>query len=203
LFVFFCIVHAQIQWTNYFFDDFNRPNGNPGPNWVTGINDLPPLDITNGKLCSTTQSVALFNESMGDKIIRVTYSFVSTTNEGYETYTVGSPVITFPTPYSNILIIGCDGGGAQKCTPTIAMVNTTNKITAPPVAFSVEENYFFDTSVIYQTPTLNILGPDGSSLSKTSASLFLQNHLNYWGVLVGRSGVSCIDDFSLDIGSFP
>ena len=43
---------SQMSWTTVFFDDFQRPDGAPGPSWVTGLENQPPAVIQNHKLCS-------------------------------------------------------------------------------------------------------------------------------------------------------
>ncbi len=46
------VAAAQVSWTTVFFDDFQRANGAPGPNWLTGLENQPPAAIQGGQLCS-------------------------------------------------------------------------------------------------------------------------------------------------------
>ncbi len=75
------------SWTVIFTDDFNRPDGAPGPDWLTPMPDgqggyLPALDIFNQSLCSTTQAVAIYNQSLDSNAgYRLTYRFIASENE--------------------------------------------------------------------------------------------------------------------------
>lgn len=71
-----------------FFDDFNRPNGNIGPNyWHTS--DVNILSIVDGKACGDVQSFAGYIESIEADQILIEFNFVASSNEGFEAHAVG------------------------------------------------------------------------------------------------------------------
>jgi len=193
------------QWSTAMFDNFNIEDGEPGKDWkaVNSSGGLPPggtPQIFNHQLCGTTQSVALFaiNGTM-QADARITYLFQSSTNAGFETYVVAMKGLNFT---GEILLVGCDGGhqGRGFCQPVIRTFETTYA-TGDPQALSAHTTYriqivFSSKSNVVQWTLSNSYGETLYQLLGAVADLktFTQG-----GLLVGRQGVTCADDFRLEV----
>lgn len=205
LFALFAVSSAQIKWSTIFYDNFDRPDGPLGPNWVTSdIYQTPPLNITNKQACANTQAFGVYKSSITADMVRVSYSFSAQSQAGLETYILQLSDQVSSNPY--VVITGSDGGG-DRSTPTIRLIDGPAGVSGQTAPLQPNQTYYFESMTFNNYITLVITDSAGVQVaSLVNYNVFPSGQsYQWWGVLVGRGEQldSCIDNVRFEYGSFP
>jgi len=195
-------VTAQQKWTVVLFDNFNIEDGPPGKDWVAVNSSEVPggmPQVFSHQLCGTTQSVALFaNVGPMQADSRITYIFQSATNAGFETYLVATKAGNVS---DETLLVGCDGGytGQGFCSPTIQTF-TVSYAKGVPQALSPHTMYRIQIVFSMKTNLVqwSLSNSFGEALYQISGTVTDLKTFTQGGLLVGRRGVTCADDFRVE-----
>lgn len=173
-----------------FSDDFERDEF--GPAWEFPDLGAPPAEIVSGRACGTTQSIVVLAAPIASRDFTVRYTFFAEAAGGRETGFVFADNDTFlPT-----FLAGCDGGG-DSCLAFIGR-------------FGEEPLVQRDSELLEQSDAVLELSVQGDEVSLRitqtgivpeviSTALPAGFETLRVGVLVGREGLSCVDDFSVTI----
>ncbi len=110
---------------------------------------------------------------------------------------------------SSVVLIGCDGGyqGGGYCSPVMRSLSgnawSWPPITAPPQALHPHRSY--QITVTFYAPSNTVLwslaNSFGEHMFTFSGNVPGLNQLTQGGLLLGRSGLTCVDDFRLDFAT--
>jgi len=201
-------VQAQ-NWSTAIFDDFNIEDGTPSSWWTSvpqNATQQPPggmPQVFQHRLCGTTQSVALFAKSGPmQPFTRLTYLFESATTAGFETYLVAMQA----TNVSSLVMIGCDGGfqGQGFCQPVMRpLTDSWTPIEGVPQALEPHHIYKVELVILAESNSVvwTLSNSFGESMYAFSGQVPGFDEMTQGGLLVGRSGVTCVDDFRLEVGA--
>jgi len=194
------LVETVTPFKSLFSDSFNRANGPAGSNYIYLPASLPvgrPAIVDN-KLCADNHAIAYWKTSVKrSATYRISYLFSAATNQGYETYIMAGMNVTDASTFSSYLI-GCDGGGSNGCNPHLKLLqlpNNTNLADGITPPLQPNRQYKFIATYKNGLATFRVYISNRLLTVVTGKVSFAGRY--YLGVLVGRSGLSCIDDLSI------
>ena len=124
-------------------------------------------------------------------------TFTPSSLEGQETYFA---LVQNPPVLINTVIIGCDGGFQQTCTPTIKLLsNESSAVRGLPLTAAPGQAYVLDAQVVWPEITLRVLPPSPTSLPVViQASFPSVSAPAILGMVVGRNAPpTCVSDFAV------
>jgi len=189
------LVETAWDFKLVFSDKFDRADGPPGPSYLT-VSAAPQPQIIDQSLCGTTQSVAIcVNQVAPEATYRIVYDFAAATDEGFESYGIAAANATGLD--FQVTTTGCDGGGAG-CIPVVRQIPGDTLMAGLSPNLQPLATYKFVIGYQPGYATFRVYSADGSRLltiiAYATKTPFKFEHL---GVLVGRSGLSCIKNFEI------
>jgi len=133
---------------------------------------------------------------------RLTYLFEAATTAGFETYLVGMQALNV----SSLVMIGCDGGfqGQGFCQPVMRPLTDSWK-PIEGVLQALEAHHIYQVQVVILAQSNSIIwtlsNSFGESIYSFSGQVPELNQMTQGGLVVGRSGVTCVDDFRLEVAA--
>ncbi|MBY0279649.1 hypothetical protein K2Z84_30310 [Candidatus Binatia bacterium] len=187
---------APASATEIFSDNFNRVDGNLGPDWTQpDILGLPGVSLYRQRVGADDHGVALYASPVSAANTRAAFSFKAEDPEGMEIFAL--TLAPDGTPF----IAGCEGGSAPGiCTPRIGAVGPTgvSGVTGDPVALQTNTSYRLIATYHHGDVDLQIFdGPTMlAHLTHSTGASFTS-----YGMVVGRKQDgrwTWVDDYVLE-----
>jgi hypothetical protein len=81
------------SWVIVFSDDFDRPDGGLGSNYLENDSEFPSLTIVSGKACGDIHSIGIYKDPIIASKVSIYFEFTAASNEGFEAHGIG--IISF------------------------------------------------------------------------------------------------------------